>query len=273
MSRLNRRHALLAGVALILLINAVALAGVWYNRSGEADSRLALSERELGGMPAYLRRENSGLLLQLQWRMPGHWEEDGSRSPRWLSEAQTRQLGFLIPDAEDCQPRCRRQAAREVLVVLELDGPAYRDELRRQQERVELARRALAALPEDKQLQQRLDYQSRELDNLKRDTRLYAVDVGLDRDQLRQRYADRSRYAIVRGLVRPSRWGKPAQLRGHLSELSITRINVPQHWHRALAGLPSLPRNTPAVPGYRIEVAFGQRLEPWIMAVSEATQD
>ncbi|MBV2132845.1 DUF4824 family protein [Pseudomonas sp. MAP12] len=273
MSRLERRHALLAGVALILLINAFALAGVWYNRSDEPDSRLALSERELGVMSPYLRRENSGLFLQLQWRMPGYWEEDGGRSPRRLSAAQMRQLGFHIPDAADCQPRCRRQAAREVLVVLELDGPAYHAELRRQQESVEQASRALAALPEDQQLQQRLAHQRRELDDLQRDTRLYVVEVGLDRDVLRQRYADRSRYAIVRGLVSPSYGGKPLQLRGYLRKLSNEQINVPQRWNWALAGLPSRARDKSTIPGLRIEVAFGQRLEPWITAVGEARPD
>ncbi|MCC6076996.1 DUF4824 family protein [Pseudomonas sp. GCM10022188] len=271
--RYTHRHALFAGVALILLINAFALAGAWYNRSGAPDSRLALSERELDGMSAGLRKENSGLALQLRWRMPSAAEDQGNRYNRRLSDAQMRQLGFQLPAAEDCEPRCRRQAAREVLVVLELDGPAYREELRRQQAQLEQASQALAALPEDKQLQQRVKHQRDELDTLQLDTRLYAVDTGLDRDALRQRYPDRSRYAIVQGLVRPSHWHNSTGLQGYLSELSIERITVPQHWHRALADLPSRVRDKSTTPGQRIEVAFGQRLEPWIAAVGAATPD
>lgn len=272
MSRLERRHALLAGVALILLINAFALAGVWYNRSGEADSRLVLSERELSPRHQGLRKESSGLALQLQWRMPAAAGEDSNRYSRYLNDAQMRELGFVVADADDCQPRCRHQASREVLVALELDGPAYREELRRQQEKLEQAAQALATRPEDQALQQRAENQRSKLADLQHDTRLYAVDVGLDRDALRQRYPDRSRYAIVRGLVRPDHWDNSQRLQGYLSQLSIEQINVPWQWRRALAGLP-LPSNrqdVPAVPGYRIEVAFGQRLEPWISEVAEA---
>ena len=50
-----------------MLSNAVALGGVWYNRSGEREAQLLLSERELqrvyGG---WLRDEDDGVLrLQL----------------------------------------------------------------------------------------------------------------------------------------------------------------------------------------------------------------
>ena len=262
MSRFDRRHGLLAGLALILLINAIALAGVWYNRSGEPDSRLPLSERELSR--TYQNSENSGLALQLQWRMLAGPDGD-LRYNRHLDEAQMQRLGFPARSAADCEPRCRRQAAREVLVVLELDGPAYREALRRQQERLAQARQALAAVPEDKPLAQRRDSAQRELDQLERDTRLYAVDVGLDRAALRQRYPDRQRYAIVRGQVRPA--GGDSSAGGYLSQLSIEEINVPQRWRPQLGRLPVGRGNATGTPRQRIEVAFGQRLEPWIVAV------
>src|SRR5690606_5713465 len=59
MIALRPRHGLLAGLALILLSNAVALGGAWYNRQGEAESRLQLSERELWRSHDGPRRENS----------------------------------------------------------------------------------------------------------------------------------------------------------------------------------------------------------------------
>ncbi len=271
MSRLNRRHALLAGVALILLINAVALAGVWYNRSGEADSRLALSERELSRTYRN-HRENSGLSVQLLWRSPSEASHGDYTRSRLLSEEQMLRLGFAPARQDECEPRCRRRASREVLVVLELDGPAYLEELALQRQLVEKARLAQAAVPTDEQLSHRLEHETRELDRLERGTRLYAVDVGLDREPLRQRYADRTRYAIVHGLVRPS-YERERSLNGYVSELSIEQINVPQRWRAVLDSLPSGRNDAARAPQQRMEVAFGQRLEPWIMAVSEASQN
>ena len=48
MKRWTPGHTLAAGVALIVLTNAVALGGVWWNRSPPAESTVTLSERELG---------------------------------------------------------------------------------------------------------------------------------------------------------------------------------------------------------------------------------
>ncbi len=44
----SRTLTIAIGAALILVANGVALTGVAYNRSGEPDSRLNLSQRELG---------------------------------------------------------------------------------------------------------------------------------------------------------------------------------------------------------------------------------
>ena len=45
--RWSRTHTLVAGLGLIALTNAVALLGVAWNRSGEPDATLQLSQREL----------------------------------------------------------------------------------------------------------------------------------------------------------------------------------------------------------------------------------
>lgn len=267
MKPLTPRPTLLAALALILAVNAAALAGAWYNRSGEPDSRLTLGPRELAGLPSYPRRENSGQALHLQWRMPPGADADSGRHDRSLSEAQMRELGFRAPEAQDCQPRCRHQAARLALVVLELDGPAYHETLRRHRERLEQARQSLAAQPDSADLQQLARQRQQQLEELLRDTRLYAVAVGRDRDALRQRYPDRRRHAIVQGLVRPVLHDHPPRLRGYLDELSVERINVPKPWHDALRGLQSGTQDNRTTPDLRIELAFGQRLEPWISAV------
>ena len=107
------------GVGLILASNAVALAGVWYNRSGEPQAQLQLSEREIQ-LPydSWLRgEENSGLRLQLAWR-----QADADWS--WLDEAKLRELGFAPNDLG-------RSAERPLWLVLELDGPSYRKQVER----------------------------------------------------------------------------------------------------------------------------------------------
>lgn len=47
MNLLTRGRTLIAGIAIILVVNAIALGGVAYNRSGTPESTLHLSQREL----------------------------------------------------------------------------------------------------------------------------------------------------------------------------------------------------------------------------------
>jgi len=66
----SRKHTLLAGLGLIALTNAIALSGVVYNRSGDPEATLRLTQRELRTPYRwYGNRENSGLALSLVWRV------------------------------------------------------------------------------------------------------------------------------------------------------------------------------------------------------------
>src|SRR4051812_12555726 len=100
-------------------------------------------------------------------------------------------------------------------------------------------------------------------------SRLFAIDAGVDIAVLRAKYPDRSKYAIVRGLVRPvAGWDeKTPQLSGYVSDLSIKDVSVPKDLRKHLPG----PRKQYALPpssSYEITLAIGKRLEPWVMAVS-----
>ena len=124
--KLTPWKVLAAGAALILLANAVALVGVYLNRSGEADSRMTLSQRELsmpwrGGMV----RENSGLALALNWRVietsTGEYFGSGfganGGTPDWLDEsrmaafADTRPWPPTRPSAAASSASAARSAA------------------------------------------------------------------------------------------------------------------------------------------------------------------
>ena len=127
----SRKHTGIAGLALIAGVNAIALGGAAYNRSGEAESSLRLSERELH-LPYVWRgnKENSGVELKLDWRVlppeprnakDASWRYSGyGTMPDWLDEAKMTALGF---DASKVGGRgysersAERLLTRDVLLV------------------------------------------------------------------------------------------------------------------------------------------------------------
>jgi uncharacterized protein DUF4824 len=277
----KRPHTLAAGLALLALTNAVALGGALWNRSGDPQARMRLSERELQRLEAwYGNRENSGLTLNLRWRVVVEDRADtgfysmryGSAygSPAWLDKAKMESLGFgtsmLAAYSERGRKRYEKQLPREALLVLELDGPAYRGALEATRGRVE---RELAKpfLPGDKAAEERRKTAREALDwETSRSSRLFVVDAGADSDALRAKYPDRARYAIVRGEVRPAAAGAGADRAvGQVDSVSVASINVPLRLRGVFADA-QLSDYGPA-PRTPLEatVAWGRRLEPWLV--------
>lgn len=259
----TRTHTLAAGLGVIALTNAIALGGAAWNRSGE-EARLRLTQRELHRSYAWYRnRENSGLSLALQWRVLSEplgrmrWNyAPAYGTPAWLDEAKMRTLGFdttALGSAESNSGHFEKQLPRDVLIVLELDGPTWQRFLERG--------RNEAASAEARNALER---------ETRAGSRLFAVDAGLDAAALRAAYPDRSRYAIVRGEVRPSFYRRgPERLSGIISGISASTINVPLEF-RAAIDIPQVyygPTSTEPEP-FEASVAFGKRLEPWIVEAS-----
>ena len=96
MNILSKNKVLIAGIGLILLTNIFVISGAMYNRSGESDAILDLTERELT-MNDWNREENSGLSLQLNWNQYIH---DYNNYYRLKSE-QLAALGYDLIDSED----------------------------------------------------------------------------------------------------------------------------------------------------------------------------
>ena len=99
------KYSLIAGVGLIVVVNAIVLGGVAYNRSSEPESALRLSERELAApMRGYGNKENSGIALALNWRVLPAETHDAKKnawayaynggSPDWLNPTKMLALGF-----------------------------------------------------------------------------------------------------------------------------------------------------------------------------------
>jgi len=280
----SRKRTLIAGVALIAATNAIALCGVAYNRSGVPDSTLKLTQRELPRSYSYFDgTENSGMALTLHWRAPIRDRADSEPlttsyrsyggSIDWFDQAKLSELGFDVSRPVDTEPGRRfygRALSREVLLVLELEGQAYRQALAAVHAYAARQEKLRAANPGKKEFEDRARRGAELLKQEERDgSRLFAIDAGVDLAVLRAKYPDRSKYAIVRGLVRPLvDWDeKTPQLSGYVSDLSINDVNVPKDLRKHLPGARNgyvLPPSSP----YEITLAIGKRLEPWIMAVS-----
>ena len=284
MSPLTPKRTLLIGVAIILAVNAIALGGVAYNRSGKPDSALQLSQRELGEPAAWQRQDESGVSLHIQWRVPVRIADDDNdlqriayggygREPDWLDANKLAALGFdtrpPLPSTDNTDIyNNHRESRREVFLVLELDGPAYRhsvDQVRQltATARKEMGQAKAAFLKEEKQ-----------------STRLFAVDAGVDADALRAKYPDRAHYAIVRGTIRP-RWSRErsvATLSASIDELSVEEINVPRGMQAVFqdadgqvvySGSGDDEKRAP----FAAVVAFGRRQEPWMIRASKGSSD
>lgn len=228
---MNRSHQWLmaAGASVLVLTNVVVLAGVALNRRQPPESVLALTEREFGPQWSWMWRddENSGLGLRLLYRVETA-QDSGSPSydpfgpVAWLDEKRLAALGFRDTDYS-------RDLGRDVLLVMELDGPAHA--------------RVLRAAP-DQETRQREEQKA---------SRLFIVDAGLDQNTLRQRYPDRTRYAIVHGNIRPYQM-RNRKVYGSVTAVRCETINVPLQFRGEI-------KKT-----FDIKVAFGSRLEPWILS-------
>lgn len=265
-------HALIAGSALILLTNAVALLGAWYNRNGDPESQLQLTQRELRYSTWHEHKDNSGITLTLDWRIEQTGKNDSDYSsygdrwgmPIWLDKAKMAELGFDVDKLGSSAGPGRRQKGlqpKEALLVLEINGQAYQHQLQRANEYVEQLRKSLAENPSSEAFKSRT--KSAE-ENLQREqqksSRLFVINAGLDLQKLRAAYSDRVRYAIVQGLIRPTAVIEKNETRigGVVSALLAERIYVP-FAYRQLFG---------ATASYEATVAFGKRMEPWIVVVS-----
>jgi len=298
MRRLGSPGAMAAGLALVLIADAAILATAAWNRRGGPQAEIALTGRELAA-PEFREEENTGLALSLLLAddpPPGveriAWRKR-FRLPRvdhsWLDAAKLRELGFradINPSDPEAQEVCEKEGPRSVLLVVEFEGEAWKAWLAGREEDVgELRRRVESGAADRKTLENAEILLA--LDRVTR-SRLFPVDAGLDLESLRRRYPDRARHAMVRGIVSLrvfQREGEEARL-GTILQLLPDRVHVPAAHREGLA--PFLPRETegqvlererreaevawpsPAPPRYRAVLAFGQRLEPWLVSVSPA---
>ena len=262
----THKHIIVTGLVLIVASNVAVLAGVLYNRNGSPESALTLNQRELS-LPYRFsdQQENSGLSLTLQWRVlvPEHTSLDKStrqyssfsREAGWLTETKMTTLGFTPIPAKSRAANYRSefgsQLTRGVFLVLELNGPAYETSLARAVQYNDQSEDGVRHLEDERNIH----------------SRLFVVDADLDPAVLRAKYPDRSRYTIMRGQIRQRLQNADGMkgTTGYVSEISVTNLYVPL----ALKSVIDAPAGgynnvTESRFRYEVNVAFGQRFEPWI---------
>ena len=283
MKPISPRGLVYAGLALILVTNAVVLGGVAYNRSGEPESTLKLSERELGLPWRWgLSSEKSAIALDLQWRVL-HVDEEGgeggrdfyapSGAAKWMTPDKLKALGFEIPSTASDRASYfeHRPRMREIYLVLELDGDAYRGAVEAARRKLAKAETRAQTITGKKQDSDQVKSARRALDEeLVSESRLFVVDGGLDETALRRRYPDRNQFAIVTGRVRPWRYEHAGRewIVGTVDGVNVEALNMPLQFRDVFRGMERADWNARATrpPRYEVTVAWGRRLEPWALS-------
>jgi hypothetical protein len=250
-------------IALVVLANALVLAGVAWNRSGQPASVLELTERELA-MPhaRWVGRESTGVSLSLRL---------ADQDYEWLDADKLVALGFDVSPPDGIDDRFWRGQERRLFVVLEYDGPAFQALLDRQRARLERLRSELeAGAASARELQDARNG----LERLRRaESRLVVIDAGNDAGTLRKRYANPDRHVVTRAVVRmhanPARNGEEeAVLRARVSRLLPGRVYLPRRFHESLRQATAEARNPfDEAPRYRVELRWGRASEPWITGI------
>ena len=276
------RKLILASVSLLLLTNVVVLAGVAYNRSGDPLVSIKLTERELPVWQSYRSTdENSGTALSVKWLIfsPNKDPKYFSRTyttPTWLDDKKLTALGFDIKELKSNIKKYQYRTSHlstEAVVVLEYQGEAYHKTLALAESKAERLRKRVADFPDDEEELDKLNDFEEKLSRLKiSQSRLYAVDAGLDKQALMQKYADQNKYLFARGEI-GLQWTKD-DIEGRIRQLYIQKIHASLPFSNILSGLTSGEAYNsysavPVPPRYKVRLNIGKRLEPWIASVTQ----
>ncbi len=275
-----KRMALVFTAALVILTNAVLLAFVALNRSGEPEATIELTERELRLTPG--DSENTGVVLTLAWSSP--FDLGGRQAVRypWFDRARLEAVGFDCrmplddPSAERFY-QAQSMLSRPAFAVLEYDGESWKKELERELDQAERNRQAPggARVETPEAIKERAD------NAISRRSRLVVVDVGSNAGELRARYPDRTRFLVMRSFVSlvylsksraPN--GEGPRLTGIVANILPETVYVPREMRApgdVLSARPA-PDEWPGAllkhdPRYRVTLAFGHRLEPRVVKV------
>ncbi|HTS48179.1 MAG TPA: DUF4824 family protein [Bryobacteraceae bacterium] len=221
-----KKPGLLLAAAVVIVSNALVLIGVARNRAGAPVETIQLTQRELP--KGFSEKEDTGVSLRFNWNM-GLPTTYPYSSFSWLDQAKLESIGFNTTAA--LRDPKHQPLPRPAFVAFEYNGPAWEQWVQaRKQESGQFDPTALS--------------------------RLVPIDAGKSAEQLLQKYSDRQRYLIVRGVIRAFvNTGKASkQLDGSVSEILPQNVHVP----------PSLATAFSAST-YTVTLAYGHRFEPGVI--------
>lgn len=286
-SILSSRGLFLFGFVILIFVNIIVLTGVAHNRSGTPDAMVVLTERELG-IPYHSNKENSGMSLQLKWRVLGKERDDTyyygyyGRTPEWFDVNKLKEVGFREEETIiNPYPyrKHKKPVSKEILVVLEYDGALYQKAVARAEALFEKATTEFESMKTDKIREGNLKTARDRLKGERTtESRLFAIDAGRDPETLRAKYPDTSRFIITPAVVRVQyTYEKKKRIPyGYISRLSVESINVPLKIRNMFETVLKRDKIKVAAklrpPRYKVKLAYGQRYEPWIESIQKTNE-
>jgi hypothetical protein len=233
----------------VIVSNVYTLGNAGFNRKGDSEAVMELTERELRLAPR--EAENTAMALRLAWTDPANGRESG-----WFDSAKLAGIGFdcRLPVTAGNAVHYRAVPPRATYAALEYEGDAWQ--------------RYVAGLAT-----------SEERESAVRLPRLVLIDVGNDARVLRALHPDRRRTVIVpavASLAFVQNGPRPPFLKGRVTSVYPAELNVPRGLRPGLESMPAraltafddrFGRSGQALAGeprYRVIVKWGRSLEPWI---------
>jgi len=260
--------------SLLFLTNIIIFFGVYLNKS-DVTSQTVLTQRELK-LPYRSFKENSGLSLRITYRTLKKDVGDYSynRSPIWLNEAKLKELGFDTNKHSDAK-KSKIAPSKELFLVLEYDGKTYQKSLKLAKEDLEAKEILYITNKMNKSIKRDFENAEKYLEKEQiSESRLFAIDAGLDYEELRIKYTDKRKYIIVEALLNFVYRDRITKPYAYIQNLNIQEIHLPYEFKNILKDIEPINRymygnkkNSP--PKYSVEVKYGSKYEPWISSVDK----
>ncbi len=253
MIRLTSKQLYLAAIATVIVSNLALFATAFYNRSGDQLREISLSQRELPLLrPGY---ESSNLSFGLTWNIEQNDLSKFSHYPAWLDTAKLISLGF---DPESLEAKTSRNDERQVFLALEFNGNAY-------QRTLERAQKHLLEASEVKR--KRAEEQFRHWQTTA--SRLFVIDADVTLDTLKARYTDQPNIIFIKGIVSARYSSYIKAVTAYIDTSRKVKVNMPLPIRQALGITMDAIKNSDEKLfslEYDVVLAFGLRLEPWIVS-------